>query len=394
MPDTLNRSSNPALDQILGDIPTRECLSAAPDMDSEEAARVLQLAEIAGIPVVVDGGWAVDALLGWQTRPHTDLDLAINQQYLPRFLNILKRLEYQFAPTKDMWEHNFVLEDGAGHRIDIHSFVRNGMGQIVAGVEYPGDSFTGQGKIDSTPLTCLAPDWLVDSHLGYAFDQADFQDVNYLCNLFKLQMPPEYKDYADALLDGQPAGGWRLPERFRCVLPASERDYLEWINLLDDSNLTTLPQETQNKLHNLTEPAGAPPPNLAAFQQEGLRSGLLLRDQNRAIGAIAIARGKTDEPEHTWEIRQLTLKSGWERSSLFMFLLRGGLKAVSSARVEEKSGGNEAKILVSPVDDINRPRAALPERYDIGDIGYASFYARAGFRRAEPNPASRWVLNL
>ena len=53
--------------------------------------RVLELAEFASIPLVVAGGWAVDALLGWQTRSHADLDIAINRLYLLRFLGILSR---------------------------------------------------------------------------------------------------------------------------------------------------------------------------------------------------------------------------------------------------------------------------------------------------------------
>ena len=85
------RPSDPELAELLVDFPTRVHPSGSALMDEEEVARVLQLAEIAGIPVVVDGGWAVDALLGWQTRDHSDLDLAINQQYLPRLLNILRR---------------------------------------------------------------------------------------------------------------------------------------------------------------------------------------------------------------------------------------------------------------------------------------------------------------
>ena len=87
------RPPDPALSQLLQDFPTKAKPSVQTEMDEEEVLRVLQLAEIASIPVVVDGGWAVDALLGWQTRPHSDLDLAINQQYLPRLLNILRRLD-------------------------------------------------------------------------------------------------------------------------------------------------------------------------------------------------------------------------------------------------------------------------------------------------------------
>ena len=34
----------------------------------------------------------------------------------------------------------------------------------------------------------------------------------------------------------------------------------------------------------------------------------------------------------------------------------------------------------------------IPHRYDLGEIGFASFFARAGFKRLQPLPGSRWGL--
>lgn len=67
-----------------------------------------------------------------------------------------------------------------------------------------------------------------------------------------------------------------------------------------------------------------------------------------------------------------------------MALLRG---AVGEAW---RAGANQVQAL--PLDDITQPRAALPQRYDLGEIGFASFFARAGFRRLEPVPGSRWGI--
>jgi lincosamide nucleotidyltransferase A/C/D/E len=36
-----------------------------------------------GVDLWIDGGWGVDALLGEQTRPHRDLDIAIQQKDVP-----------------------------------------------------------------------------------------------------------------------------------------------------------------------------------------------------------------------------------------------------------------------------------------------------------------------
>jgi lincosamide nucleotidyltransferase A/C/D/E len=46
---------------------------------------LLQLFESAGIEVWLDGGWAVDALLGAQTRPHKDVDIILRLADLPQF---------------------------------------------------------------------------------------------------------------------------------------------------------------------------------------------------------------------------------------------------------------------------------------------------------------------
>ena len=44
------------------------------------------------INIWVDGGWGVDALLGEQTRPHKDLDIAIQQRDIPRLRAFLEAL--------------------------------------------------------------------------------------------------------------------------------------------------------------------------------------------------------------------------------------------------------------------------------------------------------------
>jgi len=46
-----------------------------PEMPAASLVDLLQLFESAGIEVWLDGGWAVDALLGEQTRPHKDVDI-------------------------------------------------------------------------------------------------------------------------------------------------------------------------------------------------------------------------------------------------------------------------------------------------------------------------------
>lgn len=383
------RPSDPELAELVADFPTRVHPSETPLMDEEEVARVLQLAEIAGIPVVVDGGWAVDALLGWQTREHSDLDLAINQQYLTRLLNILRRLDYQYLPRGDEWAHNFVLENGAGHQIDLHSFVRNSKGQIVGGVEYPGGSLTGQGRIAGMDVACIHPEWLVDFHLGYDFDHQDYQDVTYICNLFKLQLPAEYQEYALSLYEGNTPGTWRLPDRFNVRVPQSPWDYLAFTNILDKSYRESMSSEMQAIILALLEKYEDPQEvSLGDFHGSGLRSGVILVEDQRAIGACELVfspdENEGDPGNQKLVIRQISLLRRAEYSSLFLALLRKTVSEGWRARV--------SRVEALPLDDITQPRPALPERYDLGEIGFASVFAKAGFKRLDAVPGSRWGI--
>ena len=382
------------LEEILKAVPLCLTPSQTPEMDQEEALRIIDLAEIAGIPIVIDGGWAVDAHLGWQTRPHSDLDVAINQQYLPRFLGILSRLGYGHVPRDDQWEHNFVLEDGSGHQVDIHSYIRNEQGQIVGGVEYPGDSLTGQGKIGHAKVCCIKADWLVDFHLGYPFDENDYSDVKFLCNLHRLTLPAEYQSYEDALYAGKAEDPWVIPPQFFARLPQTPAEYLALINLLDKTEVEKLTSETKAKFLEVQEAqSGAQNVTLAHLLKAGLRSGLLLLEEGQGIGACELIplANRVVEGEETapgngqWQIRQLSLARRADHASAFMFLLRAAIQEVSRA------GGTH--LVVSPLDDVTQPRPALPKRYDPADIGYASFYARTGFKRLEPVPGSRWGIH-
>jgi Aminoglycoside-2''-adenylyltransferase len=54
-----------------------------------------------GIGVRLDGGWGVDALVGDQTRPHADLDLAVDRDELERIQQNLERLGFLVDPSAE-----------------------------------------------------------------------------------------------------------------------------------------------------------------------------------------------------------------------------------------------------------------------------------------------------
>ena len=46
-----------------------------PEMTAEDVCDFLDLMDRDGVHIWLDGGWAVDACLGFQTRRHSDLDI-------------------------------------------------------------------------------------------------------------------------------------------------------------------------------------------------------------------------------------------------------------------------------------------------------------------------------
>lgn len=169
-----------------------EAASPQSNTTSEDVVRLYKELESLGIKIWVDGGWSVDALLGKQTRPHKDLDIAIQYKDLPKFREHLESKGYKDVPRDDDKKWNFVLGDAEGREVDVHAFSFNGNGHVVEGIEYPDDSLTGTGVIDGHVVRCISPEWLVKFHSGYELKEKDFRDVSALCEKFSIELPAEY----------------------------------------------------------------------------------------------------------------------------------------------------------------------------------------------------------
>lgn len=63
-------------------------------MKSEDVTTLYTLLENSGIKIWIDGGWSVDALLGKQTRPHKDVDIAIQWKDVIRLREVLETEGY------------------------------------------------------------------------------------------------------------------------------------------------------------------------------------------------------------------------------------------------------------------------------------------------------------
>ena len=150
-------------------------------MDAEAVADLLAALRAHGLRSCVGGGWAVDALLGHQTRPHRDLDLAVDAAQLGEIMAFLAELGY--SPTVDWLPVRVEVEDEGGQRVDLHplAFAEDGSA-VQAGLEgtefrYAADAFT-TGKIAGQPVDCLTAEQQLRFRQGYTWRDVDLHDVS------------------------------------------------------------------------------------------------------------------------------------------------------------------------------------------------------------------------
>ncbi len=180
---------------------TIDRLKGAPsaNMSSKKDALELYWAlDRLGIKIWIDGGWGVDALLGEQTRPHKDVDIVVQQKDVTKFRELLHSRGYKDIKLENGRPHNFVLGDDTSHEIDVHVIVLDDKGNGIYGLAengemYPAASLTGSGTIDSYPVRCISPEWMVKFHSGYELKDKDLKDVSAICKKFGIELPDEYK---------------------------------------------------------------------------------------------------------------------------------------------------------------------------------------------------------
>ncbi len=168
-----------------------------PEMPIDAVVAVIKLLRRNKIQFHIDGGWAVDAVLGEQTRKHADLDIVIQHTDVGRLRELLEARGYTDVPRPDTRECNFVMGDEFGHEIDIHTVLYDANGNNKFGVDYPIESLSGSGMIGGYAVNCVPADWLVKFHSGYELDQNDYHDVKALCERFGIAMPSNYDGFLD-----------------------------------------------------------------------------------------------------------------------------------------------------------------------------------------------------
>jgi lincosamide nucleotidyltransferase A/C/D/E len=154
------------------------------------------------LPFWLEGGWGVDALVGHQTRWHSDLDIIIAASDTSRLVTYLATADFQPAARPHTTPWSFSLDDGKRWVVDVHAveFDEAGNGSCGPNRVYPAEALRGRVRYEGNryqPVQCVTAKWQVRFHTGYVLDEDDGKDMLALRKRFRVKLPPEYEQFAD-----------------------------------------------------------------------------------------------------------------------------------------------------------------------------------------------------
>jgi lincosamide nucleotidyltransferase A/C/D/E len=173
-------------------------------MTQEDVVDVIDALERAGVSVWVDGGWGVDALVGEETRPHADLDVALDRAQLESARSALESLGFRHDLGADLGlPARLVMRDARGRQIDVHPLLfdieGDGWQQLSEdGREwgrYPAAELQASGTIGGRRVRCLSPALHVRLRFGHQWTERDERDLKLLVSRFAdAPVPPPLWD--------------------------------------------------------------------------------------------------------------------------------------------------------------------------------------------------------
>lgn len=162
-----------------------------------DVREVLDRLDAVGVDAWLDGGWAVDALVGEQSRPHADLDLIVQVAEVALMREALG--PDGFDLVEGVPDSNFILRDGRARSIDVHPVRFDPQGNGVYRMEngedwiYPAAGFGGRGTVGGRDVRCLTADVQMLCHAGgYVPGATDFHDMALLHDLFGTRLLPPF----------------------------------------------------------------------------------------------------------------------------------------------------------------------------------------------------------
>jgi lincosamide nucleotidyltransferase A/C/D/E len=156
-------------------------------VSADDVLAALDRLDEAGVRFWVEGGWGVDALVGRQTRPHEDLDLALGREHLEEARAALAALGYAQDPSvKPGLPARLVLRAADGRQVDLHPLVwdesGDGWQELGDGTwgRYPAAGLTGEGVIAGRRVRCTTAELQRVHHEGYEPTETDRHDLRLL----------------------------------------------------------------------------------------------------------------------------------------------------------------------------------------------------------------------
>jgi lincosamide nucleotidyltransferase A/C/D/E len=169
-----------------------------PEMSSVALVELLLLLEGAAIPVWLDGGWGVDALLQTQTRNHKDVDIILPVEDVSKLQELLA--ERGFTVSEGKPPNSFVLANGAGLEVDVHAVTFDDLGNGVYRMQngedwiYSVEHLCGQGSVRGKNVKCLTTEAQILCHAyGYVLAEKDYRDMELLEERFGVELPSQLR---------------------------------------------------------------------------------------------------------------------------------------------------------------------------------------------------------
>lgn len=161
----------------------------------ENVLEILDALERAGVSASIGGGWGVDALIGVQTRAHSDLDICIPYEQSDAATEALGALGCRM--TLDERPTRFVVAESGVGSIDVHPlrFLSDGTARLpgLDGTEYvfPVGSLDARGTIGGRSVRCFTPEQQLAGHGGYEPGEDDLWDLELLREMDPTPEPDE-----------------------------------------------------------------------------------------------------------------------------------------------------------------------------------------------------------
>jgi lincosamide nucleotidyltransferase A/C/D/E len=174
------------LEPVLRSRPVQRLKKRIVSMPAERVCDVMDALSAGGARAWVAGGWGVDALLGEETRPHTDLDVVVDAEGEQRALEALASLGFEVmrreAVPGRIWSERIALSDARASVVDLHPAQLEEGGVRVRHTDgselfvEQRDAFT-TGGLAGRAVPCLSARLQEELHRGYEVREVDRRDI-------------------------------------------------------------------------------------------------------------------------------------------------------------------------------------------------------------------------